>query len=87
MLLRLSDLKLHGNYWILSTDYDNYALVWSCNHIWLTFQYARTENLWILSRKRTLPEETIKELHALLEEKKDIKAKKLLRKVKQENCE
>ncbi|KAF8782367.1 Apolipoprotein D like protein [Argiope bruennichi] len=85
--LRLSDLSLKTGYWILDTDYDNYAVIWACNHIWLTFKYARTENLWILSRERTLSEEISNNIHAKLDEMKDIKSRKLLRKVNQENCD
>ncbi|GBM56015.1 Apolipoprotein D [Araneus ventricosus] len=85
--LRLSDLSLKTDYWILDTDYDNYAVIWACNHIWLTFKYARTENLWILSRERTLPEETLDKIHEKLNALKDIKSRKLLRKVNQEKCD
>ncbi|GFS92636.1 apolipoprotein D [Nephila pilipes] len=85
--LRLSDLSLKTHYWILHTDYDNYALIWACNHIWLTFKYARTENLWILGRERTLPQETLDKLHTRLETVKDIRVAKLLKKVNQENCD
>ncbi|XP_054706398.1 apolipoprotein D-like isoform X2 [Uloborus diversus] len=87
MVLRLPDLSLHGQYWVLSTDYDNYALVWSCNHVWLTFRHMRTENLWILSRDRYMTEDTESKVHKLLEEAEDIKVKKLLRHVKQSNCD
>ncbi|XP_039672292.1 apolipoprotein D-like [Perca fluviatilis] len=49
-------------YWVLSTDYDNYALVYSC--IELGAMHAAHAS--ILSRQPTLPEETIKELHGTL---------------------
>ncbi|GIY34620.1 apolipoprotein D [Caerostris darwini] len=85
--LRLSDLSLKTHYWILSTDYDNYAIIFACNHIWLTFKYARTENLWILGREREIPEKIMEKVHQRIDAMKDIRVKKLLRKVNQENCD
>ncbi|XP_047446302.1 apolipoprotein D-like [Mugil cephalus] len=49
-------------YWVLSTDYDNYALVYSCTDLGL----IHLEFAWILSREPSLPEETIEELHSTL---------------------
>uniref|UniRef100_A0A3Q4BXK7 Apolipoprotein D n=1 Tax=Mola mola TaxID=94237 RepID=A0A3Q4BXK7_MOLML len=49
-------------YWILSTDYDNYSLVYSCSD----FGILHTEFAWIMSRQPTLAEETIEELHSTL---------------------
>ncbi|XP_049959358.1 lazarillo protein [Schistocerca serialis cubense] len=39
-----------GNYWILSTDYDNYSIVWSC--VKRPDSAASTEISWILLRSR-----------------------------------
>uniref|UniRef100_A0AAY4A2G7 Apolipoprotein D n=1 Tax=Denticeps clupeoides TaxID=299321 RepID=A0AAY4A2G7_9TELE len=51
-----------GNYWVLKTDYDNYTLVYGCSNLGGVYaNYA-----WILSRSRTLPEETVAELRATL---------------------
>ncbi|XP_041848559.1 apolipoprotein Da, duplicate 2 [Melanotaenia boesemani] len=49
-------------YWVLSTDYDNYALVYSCTDIGA----VHTDFAWILSRQPTLPDETLEELHSIL---------------------
>ncbi|AWP03818.1 putative apolipoprotein D-like [Scophthalmus maximus] len=49
-------------YWVLSTDYDNYSLVYSCTDLGV----LHVEFAWILSRKPTLPEETLEELHSTL---------------------
>jgi len=35
-------------YWVLETDYENYAVVWSC----LNFSILSTRNAWILTRAR-----------------------------------
>ncbi|XP_069672058.1 apolipoprotein D-like [Periplaneta americana] len=35
-------------YWVLGTDYDNYAVVWSCTN----FGIFSTRNAWILTRSR-----------------------------------
>ncbi|KAF2366412.1 Lipocalin/cytosolic fatty-acid binding domain [Trinorchestia longiramus] len=40
--------KTDGNYWVLDTDYDNYAIVWSCNDK----LFSNTQFLWILTRLR-----------------------------------
>ncbi|KAM9718912.1 apolipoprotein D-like [Menidia menidia] len=49
-------------YWVLSTDYDNYALVYSCTDL----GFLHVDFTWILSRQPTLPEETLEELHSTL---------------------
>lgn len=43
-------------YWILSTDYDNSALVYSCTDVLRLFH---VDFAWILSRTRSLPAATI----------------------------
>ncbi|KAG8193730.1 hypothetical protein JTE90_005028 [Oedothorax gibbosus] len=86
--LRLSDLQLKAHYWILNTDYDNYAIIWACNQVGVGILYARAENMWIIARERTLPEETLEKIHARIDTLyKDIKAKSLLKKVNQNNCD
>ncbi|XP_054914253.1 apolipoprotein D-like [Poeciliopsis prolifica] len=49
-------------YWVLSTDYDNYALVYSCTDL----SVLHADFVWILSRQPTLPDQTLEELHGLL---------------------
>ncbi|KAJ8279267.1 hypothetical protein COCON_G00063330 [Conger conger] len=50
-------------YWVLSTDYESYTLIYACTN-YLGFFYV--DFAWIMSRSRTLQEETITELHNLL---------------------
>ncbi len=54
-----------GNYQVLATDYDNYALVYGCDN-WGIFY---TNQAWILSRKSTLPDSTIQNLISILKAK------------------
>ncbi|XP_068196919.1 apolipoprotein Da, duplicate 1 [Antennarius striatus] len=46
----------YSPYWILSTDYVNYALVYSCTDILRIFH---VDFAWIMGRTRTLPEATV----------------------------
>ncbi|XP_004531465.1 apolipoprotein D [Ceratitis capitata] len=43
-------------YWVLGTDYANYAVVYSCKNLVL----ARSENVWILARERNPDEDIVK---------------------------
>ncbi|KAM8727004.1 apolipoprotein D-like [Acanthopagrus schlegelii] len=49
-------------YWVLSTDYDNYSLVYSCTDLGV----LHVEFAWIMSRQPTMPEETLEELRGTL---------------------
>ncbi|XP_028988860.1 apolipoprotein Da, duplicate 2 [Betta splendens] len=49
-------------YWVLSTDYTGFSLVYSCTEL----GPLRMEFAWILSRQPTLSEETIERLHSAL---------------------
>jgi len=42
------------HFWVISTDYKNYALVWSCDALCDEF---KREQLWLLSREPTLSDE------------------------------
>ncbi|XP_063076204.1 apolipoprotein D-like [Engraulis encrasicolus] len=51
-----------GNYWVLDTDFDNYALVYGCKNAGPLY----ADFIWILSRSRSLPQETVDRLHTTL---------------------
>ncbi|XP_061834791.1 apolipoprotein D-like [Nerophis lumbriciformis] len=51
-----------GSYWVLASDYSNYALVYSC----ADFGVVHVDSVWILSRRPALAEETLEELHSTL---------------------
>ncbi|XP_038151899.1 apolipoprotein Da, duplicate 2 [Cyprinodon tularosa] len=51
-----------GPYWVLSTDYDSYTLVYGCTDYGL----FHMELSWILSREPTLPKETTEQLLSIL---------------------
>ncbi|XP_067110098.1 apolipoprotein Da, duplicate 1 [Osmerus mordax] len=51
----------YSPYWILSTDYDNSALIYSCTDVLRLFH---VDFAWILSRTRTLPAATIEKSKA-----------------------
>ncbi|XP_014269584.1 apolipoprotein D-like [Maylandia zebra] len=52
-----------GPYWVLSTDYQSYSLVYSCSDFFGVFNI---DFAWILARTRTLTEDAIKQLHEKL---------------------
>nr|XP_040027708.1 apolipoprotein D-like [Gasterosteus aculeatus aculeatus] len=49
-------------YWVLSTDYDSYTLVYSCTDL----ELLHVDFAWIMSRQPTLPKETLEELRSQL---------------------
>ncbi|CAF0792404.1 unnamed protein product [Brachionus calyciflorus] len=57
------NVKNQGNYHVWSTDYNNYALVYSCN-IYLGF--IKFEAAWILSRSKDISLENSNKLKELL---------------------
>lgn len=46
----------------MSTDYNNFALVYSCTDL----ELIHTDFVWILSRTPTLPQETLEKLQNIL---------------------
>ena len=53
-----------GNYQILATDYKTYALVYGCDN----WGFVYTNEAWILSRTRTLPDSTVQYLKTILKQ-------------------
>ena len=51
------------NYWILDTDYDTYAAVWSCKRL----SFGHRESGQIMSRKPTLDLATVQKLRRRFE--------------------
>lgn len=50
-------------YWVLATDYENYALVYSCTtFIWL----FHVDYAWILARRPYLPPAVVGQLKGIL---------------------
>lgn len=67
----LSTIQLDGKYDIWDTDYNTYALVYSCSPYKVFVLNFKTEAVWILSRsKQPLPQSTINKLKAQLDAKK-----------------
>ncbi|XP_028609583.1 apolipoprotein D [Grammomys surdaster] len=61
--VQFSALMPPAPYWILATDYENYALVYSCTtFLWL----FHVDYVWILGRNPYLPPETISSLKYIL---------------------
>ncbi|XP_069755218.1 apolipoprotein D-like [Narcine bancroftii] len=50
-------------YWVLTTDYETYSLVYSCQSILGCFHY---DSAWIMSRHRNLSTDKIEYLHKIL---------------------
>ncbi|KAL1787804.1 apolipoprotein D [Sigmodon hispidus] len=61
--IKFFELTTSASYWILATDYEHYALVYSCTTIiWL----FHVDYVWILGRNSSLPPETITYLKDIL---------------------
>ncbi|KAK9869272.1 hypothetical protein WA026_003025 [Henosepilachna vigintioctopunctata] len=73
-------LPLNGPYWVLETDYDSYAVMWSCSQaIGFNSRLA-----WILTRARNFTQETLDKAYSVLD--KNRLSKRLLRKMDQTGC-
>ena len=55
-----------GNYQVLATDYDNWALVYGCD-TWMGLFY--TQEAWLLSRTRTVTDQQVAEIKLILQQK------------------
>ncbi|XP_075222812.1 apolipoprotein D-like isoform X2 [Lycorma delicatula] len=77
-------VNLNGSdaqYWILDTDYDSYAVVWSCVEVFfLHFKFV-----WILTRDQIPSEDTILKLEKYIQQNKNI-SDTFLFKTNQKNC-
>ncbi|XP_041975231.1 apolipoprotein D-like [Aricia agestis] len=73
-------VAIDAPYWVVDTDYDNYALVWGC--LDLGFLHAR--NAWILTRERNPPLSTLENAYAAAE-RNNINKSYFLR-TDQKNC-
>ncbi|GFY60277.1 apolipoprotein D [Trichonephila inaurata madagascariensis] len=87
-------LPTQSTNYVLLSDYNNFAVVWSCRNVdplipitGLDFlrNLSHTENLWILSRNRTMDATTKEKIYSFL----DTNAinRRSLRPVPQENCQ
>ncbi|XP_050314570.1 apolipoprotein D-like [Anthonomus grandis grandis] len=72
-------VRFAAPYWILKTDFDSYAVVWSCVQI-LVFN---SQNTWILTRNRIPSKETLENAYNVL---KTQNIANLLRKTNQKDC-
>ncbi|XP_006129897.1 apolipoprotein D [Pelodiscus sinensis] len=61
--VRFSQFMPSAPYWVLSTDYGNYSVVYSCTNF---ISFFHVEYAWILSRTRQLQPETVERLKGLL---------------------
>ncbi|XP_026313969.1 apolipoprotein D-like [Hyposmocoma kahamanoa] len=55
-----------GLYNILFTDYDQFAIVWSCNSV----SFAHSDRMWILGRSREIEASVRAHIYAIMEELK-----------------
>ncbi|KAK9889509.1 hypothetical protein WA026_004790 [Henosepilachna vigintioctopunctata] len=54
-------VQFDAPYWVLDTDYENYALVWSC----VDFGLFNAKNAWILTRARNPTPDIIQKVHSI----------------------
>ncbi|GBM98446.1 hypothetical protein AVEN_114078-1 [Araneus ventricosus] len=93
-MLPISALPTQSTNYVLMSDYENYAVVWSCRNVdpplpisGLDFlrNLSHTENLWILSRKRTLDADVREKIYGFLDT--NAITRRTLRPVPQDNCQ
>ncbi|XP_060594889.1 apolipoprotein D-like [Ruditapes philippinarum] len=49
--VRFSPRQPRGDYWVLSTDYNTYTVIWSCTDLPIPFLKANLQFAWILTRR------------------------------------
>lgn len=59
-------------YSVLETDYDNYAVLWSCSGL----GPVHTQNAWIMTRKRLPPGEVLQKVNLFSQQTNKTKLKK-----------
>lgn len=67
-------------YWVLGTDYDNYAVVWSCTD----FGMISSKFVWILAREPSPSVEVMQKAYAILDKNEISRA--YLTRTDQKNC-
>ncbi|KAI5713263.1 hypothetical protein M8J75_014979 [Diaphorina citri] len=73
-------MPMDAPYWILGTDYDNFAVVWSC----IDLRFFSTRNAWILTRDKFPSLEVMERAYAVLDQN-NINRNLLIR-TDQNNC-
>ncbi|XP_045472708.1 apolipoprotein D-like [Harmonia axyridis] len=73
-------INIDAPYWVLETDYESYAVVWSCTDLGI----FNTKFAWILTRERNPPSEVLEKAHAVFD-KFNLNKKKLI-KTEQKDC-
>jgi lipocalin len=73
-------LGIYSPYWVMETDYSNFASIYACNEI-LGYKF---ESAWIISRRPSMDEELYKQIAARLQEKTGFKEE--LKKTLQQGC-
>uniref|UniRef100_A0A336M3B7 Apolipoprotein D n=1 Tax=Culicoides sonorensis TaxID=179676 RepID=A0A336M3B7_CULSO len=77
-----ADSEDNSNYWVLSTDYKSYSVVWSCSNL---TEGGSVRFLWILTRERVVSEEVVQTAYDVLD--KFGISKSYLRKTIQTGCD
>lgn len=55
----------NSNYWIMDTDYDNYAIIYSCKNL---SENKSAEAAWVLSKQRTLEPRVVATVDKLVDQ-------------------
>lgn len=60
----LSFINYNTTLSVLHTDYDNYAIIWSCRNI---LSYGHAESSWLLTREQEPSEEVLQSAYGYLD--------------------